>query len=183
MKVRKWLWPVVLLCLALTACDEKTPEGEGGDAAAPAADKDKAAAPAAAPTPPPPKEVTPTAADICGNLVAGAKAKDAGKVLGVSTQPTGQALGAEGAKDYLMGLLGTATCGAARVDGDKATVPLTTSAGGKDATFIKAPDGWKFDGAAFLAANPPPAPDKHAKGKAAPKAKAAKAKKGKHHKK
>lgn len=176
MKLRRVVWPVVMVCGALLAgplaCEEK-PQGEQEAAGAEGKTdslKEGAAKPgepveAASPTPPPPPPppATPPPAESCTSLINALKAKDDAKVASLSTPTTQQALGAEGAKDHVTQALSNGTCGAAKVEGDTATVAVTAGEAGQDVPFVKAADGWKFDGAAYLAKYP--VPEKAAKGK------------------
>lgn len=192
MKVRK-LVPLFVVCFLSVACEEKNEGGEAEAAAAPAAegaakDAGKAAdantqPAAAAPAPVPVAAKEPPAPgpqDICVALTGAVKTKDEAKVLASSTPATATALAVEGAKEHLMAALAPVACDVAKVDGETATVPLTGGAAPYEATFVKAADGWKFDGAAFLAKYPPAA--KAAKGKkgAAAHEKAGKKAHGKH---
>lgn len=170
MKVRKLVWPMFLVCGVFTAflpaCEEKTEEeappaaekaagGESGGATGAAMKKEEV------PPPPPP---APKPEEACAALVTAVKAKDEAKVLALSTAASATALTPE-AKEHVMGELGAATCGAAKVDGPGATVALTGGAEPQDAPFVKDGNEWKFDAAAYLTKYPPAA--KNAKGKAA----------------
>jgi len=155
-------------CMGLAACEEKQPEAQPG-AEAPAVAQPTEPKAVEAPKAP---EVAP--GEICKEVTAAAKGNDEAKLTSLVAGGA-EVLAGEGVKDALVGALGGATCGEAKIEGDKAIVPLTTGAGKKakavDGPFIKGADGWKFDCADWLAKNPV----KAAKGK---KAKAGK-KKGK----
>lgn len=170
MTARKAVWPVVVLSfVSIAACEEKTaaPEQTAPVAVVPAADAKAAEGAAGAPKAaegaeagaagavPVVKEVAlPSPQDVCNQLVEAAKGKDEAKVLVLSTPATQTAFAAEGAKDHVLGTLAAASCGVAKVDGDSAVVPLGNTEPAQEATFSKAADGWKFDGAAFLAKYP-----------------------------
>lgn len=158
MKVRKLVGPVVMLCLALAACEDKS---ETEEAPAPAETKPAEPAPPPKPAEPP----SPSPQEVCGALTNAAKAKDEAKLTALVSKSSTEALAAEGAKEHLLGALGTALCGAAKVDGDNATVPLTGGETPQDATFVKQPDGWKFDAATYLSKYPAPEKEKPGKGK------------------
>ena len=165
MKVRKLVWPMFLFCVVLTACEEKT-EGEGEKEAIPAEGVKPAEAPPPAPPPPPKEPAMPPPAEVCTSLINAIKAKDEAKVLSLSAPTTPGALGSEGAKEHLMTTLAAANCGAAKVEGDNATVAVTAEEVNQDLPFVKAADGWKFDGAAYLSKYPPAdKAAKNAKGK------------------
>lgn len=167
MTARKAVWPMFVLSFVfVAACEEKNaaPEQAAAAAAAAAAEakpgtEAAAAAGAAkgveAAAPAPVKEVVlPSPQDVCNQLIEAAKAKDEAKVLVLSTPATQTAFAAEGVKDHVMGTLAAASCGVAKVDGDNAVVPLGATEPAQEATFSKAADGWKFDGAAFVAKYP-----------------------------
>ena len=96
-------------------------------------------------------------------MVNALKGKDEAKLAALSTPATQGALGAEGAKDHLTDSLSNGTCGAAKVEGDNATVAVTAGEAAQDVPFVRSSDGWKFDGAAYLAKYP--VPEKAGKGK------------------
>lgn len=174
MKVRK-LVPVFVVCFLSVACEEKNEggeaeaapiaEGAGKNAAVKTADTPAPSA-AAAPAPVAAKEPpAPGPQDICTALVGAVKAKDEAKVMASSTAATASALVAEGAKEHLMAALVPVACGTAKIDGEMAVVPLSGGEAPMEAAFVKGGDGWKFDGAAFLAKYPAA---KSAKGKKGP---------------
>jgi len=165
MTVHKFVLPMFVLSLMTVACEEKkaadaeatsgtpaaaeaAPAVPASEAAAQAADANGVAAPAVQ------EAVLPGPQEVCVALTEAAKAKDESKILAASTPATATAFAAEGAKDHIVAILAGATCGTFTIDGDSATVALGTSEPIKQATFSKAADGWKFDGAAFLAKYP-----------------------------
>jgi hypothetical protein len=116
-------------------------------------------------------EVTP--AMVCATLLDAAKAKDDAKFLANATDVTAQAMSDAATKETIYTLLGgTATCGDATVEGERATVPVTVAADKRDIPFVKIGDAWKFDSAEYMNKYPA-APEKGKKGK---KGKAAKGK-------
>ena len=116
-------------------------------------------------------EMTPAA--VCGMLLEAAKAKDDAKFLANSTDVTAQAMSDATTKETIYGLLGgTATCGEATVEGERATVPVTVGTEKREIPFVKICDAWKFDSAEYMNKYPA-APEKGKKGK---KGKAAKGK-------
>jgi hypothetical protein len=118
-----------------------------------------------------PAEVTPAA--VCATLLEAAKAKDDAKFLANSTDVTAQAMSDATTKETIYTLLGgTASCGEATVEGERATVPVTAGAEKREVPFVKIGDAWKFDSAEYMNKYPA-APEKGKKGK---KAKAAKGK-------
>lgn len=159
MKVRKLVGPVVMLCLALAACEDKSETEEAPAAPAEA----KPAEPAPPPKPPEPPQPSPQ--EVCGAVTNAAKAKDEAKLGTLVSKSSTEALAAEGAKEHLLAALGTALCGAAKVEGENATVPLTGGETPQEATFVKQADGWKFDAGAYLAKYPAPEKEKPGKGK------------------
>lgn len=175
MTVHKFVVPMFVLSLTTAACEEKKAGDAGATPTTPAAEAIKsippseaaaaAAAPAAAAANATEKGAAeaiavakeaalPGPQDVCKALTEAAKAKDDSKILAASTPATATAFASEGAKDQIISILAGATCGTATVDGDSATVALGTVEPIKQATFSKAADGWKFDGAAFLAKYP-----------------------------
>lgn len=190
MKVRK-LVPLFVVCFLSVACEEKNEggeaeaapaaEGAAKEAAAKAGDAAQPSAAAPAPVPVAAKEPpAPSPQDICVALTGAVKAKDETKVLASSTPATATALAVEGAKEHLMAALAPTACGVGKVDGESAIVALSGGEVPYEASFVKAADGWKFDGVAFLAKYPLAA--KAAKGKkgAAAHEKASKKAHGKH---
>jgi hypothetical protein len=186
MQVRNLVWPLFVVCFLVTGCEEKNeaPEAEAAPAEGAnkeAAGKEGAAKPAespqpvaAAPVPAAAKEPpVPGPQDVCTALTGAIKAKEEPKVLASSTPATATALAAEGAKEHLMAALAPVACGMAKVDGETASVPLTGGEAPYEATFVKAADGWKFDGVAFLAKYPPAAKGKGKKAAAHDKGKKA----------
>ncbi len=159
-----------LSCLGLVAC-------EGGEEEAPAAEAPKPAEqPAAAPAEPPKPEPMPQQA--CAELAAAAKANDEAKINSLLAAGGAEILAGEGVKDAVMATWSTATCGEAKIEGDKATVAIMSGPEGKDAKeapFVKAEGAWKFDLAAYLAKYPVDM----GKGKKGKKGKKAKGKKTK----
>ena len=171
MTVHKFVLPMFVLSLMTVACEEKkagdaeatsgTPVAAEAAKAAPASEPAAADAAAAAQAtdanglPAAAKEAAlPGPQEVCIALTEAAKAKDDSKILAASTPATATAFAAEGAKDHIVAILAGATCGTFTIDGDSATVALGTAEPIKQATFSKAADGWKFDGAAFLAKYP-----------------------------
>jgi hypothetical protein len=167
MSVHKFVLPMFVLSLMTVACEEK----KAGDAEATSGTPVAAEAAKAAPASEPAAAAATPAADanavaaakeaalpgpqeVCVALTEAAKAKDDSKILAASTPATATAFAAEGAKDHIVAILAGATCGTFTIDGDSATVALGTAEPIKQATFSKAADGWKFDGAAFLAKYP-----------------------------
>ena len=182
MKANKVSWPLVALMGLVAACEEKSStepmEAEAGKPAAgkgaqegAAANLPPPAAQAPTPPPPPPPPPMPSPAEVCANVVAAVKSMDDAKIAGLSTPATTAAVATKEAKDHLAKGLGAGTCGAAKVDMDKATVTVTIAGAPVDVPFVKLPDGWKFDGAGFLEKNPAKAHGKkagkgeHGKGK------------------
>lgn len=165
MTARKLVWPLFVVSFVnVAACEEKN-AGSEQPAAAPAAAAEAAAAnaneaakaadAAAATATAQVKEAPmPSPQDVCNSLIEAAKAKDEAKLLVLSTPATQTALATEGAKEHVFGTLAAATCGVAKVDGESAVVPLGATQPAQEATFSKAAEGWKFDGAAFLAKYP-----------------------------
>lgn len=154
MKLNKVSWPLMALLGAAVACEEKsTPEAAEAEAGKSAEGKAVAEAPPPppppAPTPPPPPPM-PSPAEVCANVVGAIKSMDDAKISGLSTPATSAAVAAKDVKDYLGKALGGGTCGAAKVDMDKATVMVTSGGASMDVPFVKLADGWKFDGAGFL---------------------------------
>lgn len=171
MTARKAVWPMfVLSFVTVAACEEKNAapeqpaaaaaaaaaaEAKPGTEAAAAAGAAKAVEAGAAAAPAAVKEVVlPSPQDVCNQLIEAAKAKDEAKLLVLSTPATQTAFAAEGVKDHVIATLAAASCGVAKVDGDNAVVPLGATEPAQEATFSKAADGWKFDGAAFVAKYP-----------------------------
>jgi hypothetical protein len=158
MTVRKLVLPMFLVSFMTVACEEKkASEAEATSGTPAAVDASK---PAAAPTEPVAavpvvkEAVLPGPQEVCNSLVEAAKSKDDSKILAGSTPATATAFSADTAKEQIISILAGATCGAATVEGDSATIALGTAEPIKEATFSKAADGWKFDGAAFLAKYP-----------------------------
>ena len=161
------------LSLGLAACEKEgeqpveQPATPGATAEAP-----KPGAPAEAPKP-----AEPTVTEICNQLTAAAKANDDAKLSSLASGD----LAAEGVKEHIVTGLAGGSCGEGKVEGDKATVPLTQGEGKtattKELPFIKADGGWKLDAAAYTSKYPA----EGAKGKKAKggKAKGKKGKKGK----
>lgn len=170
MTVHKVVLPMFLLSFLTVACEDKkasdtetTPAAPAAGEASKTASNDSAAIPPTASAPAAAtaeaaqavkEAVLPGPQDICSAIVEAAKAKDDSKILAASTPATATAFAADGVKDSIMGVLSTATCGTPVIDGDNATVTLGTVEPIKQATFSKAADGWKFDGAAFAAKYP-----------------------------
>ncbi len=162
MKLRILVGLLSMSMLGLWACEdsgekeaEKAKEQQAQEAAKAQAEQkaaeQKPAEPAAeAPKPPevPPKQ-------ICDEAVAAAKAKDEAKLVGYVSGDFGSV---EGAKEELTKFLAPAACGEPKVDGEKGMVPLTVGAGKKakkqELPVVKAADGWKIDGQAFLEKHP-----------------------------
>lgn len=116
---------------------------------------------------PEPAKVEQTPVQACTTLIGAATAKEDSTFLANSTEATAQAIGDPATKDMVYGLLGTnATCGEATVDGDKATVAVTTGKEKRDIPFVKIGDAWKFDAAEYMNKYPP-VPEKAKKGKKA----------------
>jgi glucose/arabinose dehydrogenase len=144
MKMRALVGLLSLSCLSLVGCEE------GGEATDQPADAAKPAEqPAAEPAKP-----EPTPQEACTQLAAAAKAADEAKVTSMLAPGGAEALAAEGAKEAVMATWAQATCGEAKVEGDKATVSITAGTETKEATFVKAEGAWKFDLAAYLAKYP-----------------------------
>lgn len=171
MTVHKFVLPMFVLSLMTVACEEKkAADAEAATIAPGAAEAAKSVAPsevaAANAAPAAAAAVAESAAvakeaalpgpqDVCKALTEAAKAKDDSKILAASTPATATAFGSEGAKEQIITILAGATCGAPTIDSDtSASVALGTAEPIKSATFTKAADGWKFDGAAFLAKYP-----------------------------
>jgi hypothetical protein len=195
MKVRKLISLIVPMCACLVgglaACEEKAdgePEikkdeagaaeaAKGGDAVKAEAVKVEAAKPA---EPVAVKEpMAPPPAEVCAALVTAIKAHDEPAVLGLCAPSAAGDLAAPGAKDHVMMALARVTCGAAKVEGDKATVEVTGGAMAQQVPFTKVADTWKFDAAGYLAKYPPMEKAGKHKGKDAAKGKVH----GKKHKK
>lgn len=189
MTAHKFVLPLFLLGFVTAACEEKqapapTPEA-AADAKAP-----EAAAAAAEPT----KGGEPVVAaakdvpvvgpqEVCGAIIDAAHNKDDGKIVSLSTPATATAFNAEGAKDHVIKTFAAAACGAPKIEGDSATIALANTTPPQEATFSKSADGWRFDGAAFLAKYPVKAVKEAAKkavGKAQKKGKEIKKKHGVH---
>lgn len=177
MKVSKVVWPLCVVGFFAVACEDKNeaaaPAADAAPAAAAAEDANKkvadaAAVPVVAPVAKEP--AIPGVDEVCKGLVEAAKGKDEAKVLAVSTANTVQAVGVEAAKEHLFTILGESSCGVVKSTGDESIVTLSAGEASYDAQFIKSAEGWKFDGAAFLAKYPPVA-KKAAGKKAAGKAK------------
>ena len=158
MTVRNLVLPMCLLSFMTVACEEKKaqePEAMPGAAASAEAAKPVPAAAPVAVMPPAPKEAAlPGPQEVCQGLVEAAKAKDDSKILATSPPATATAFGAEGVREHVIGTLAAATCGEAKLAGESATTSLGGSEPVQEATFTKAVDGWKFDGAAFVAKYP-----------------------------
>jgi len=177
MKLRILVGLLSMSMLGLWACEdsaekeaEKAKEQQAQEAAKAAEQK------AAEPKPAEPAAEAPKAPEVppktvCEEAVTAAKAKDGAKLV---TYVSGDFGAVEGAKEELEKFLAPAACGEAKVAADKGMVPLTIGAGKKakkqDLPVVKAADGWKIDGQAFL--------EKHPVKKVKAK-KGAKAKKGK----
>lgn len=165
MKLRTIVGMLSLSLTGLWGCEESAEQP-----AEQPAEEGQAAAPEAQPAP---EETAPelTPQEVCTQAVEAAKADDEAKltalVSGDLTQGT--------AKSHLVAGLSGGTCGEGKVDGEKATVPVTAGAGKKATTkevpLVKAEDGWKIDLAAYQAAYPEKAKrgkkGKRAKGKRA----------------
>ncbi|MBC7792261.1 MAG: hypothetical protein H7Z43_01015 [Clostridia bacterium] len=118
-------------------------------------------------------KVEQTPVQACTTLIAAATAKDDATFLVNATEATAQAVSDPATKDMVYGLLGAnAACGEAAVDGDKATVAVTSGGEMRDIPFVRIGDTWKFDSAEYMNKYPPQ-PIKTLKGK---KAKGAKSK-------
>lgn len=161
MTVRNLVLPMCLMSFLTVACEEKKAsevEATPGTAASAEANKAAveaapvAAVPVAAPVVKEP--VLPGPQEVCQGLVEAAKAKDDSKFLATSTPATATAFGAEGVREHVLTTLAAATCGEAKITGDSATLSLGGTEPAQEATFSKAVDGWKFDGAAFVAKYP-----------------------------
>jgi hypothetical protein len=161
MKLRILVGLLSVSMLGLWACEdsaekeaEKAKEQQAAEAAKAAEQKaaePKPAEPAA--EPPKPPEVPPK--QVCDEAVAAAKAKDEGKLV---AHVSGDFGAVEGAKEELTKFLAPAACGDAKIEGEKGMVPLTIGAGKKakkqELPVVKAADGWKIDGQAFLEKHP-----------------------------
>ena len=174
MKVRKLVGPLMMSCAVLTACEEKPPEVASpvAEAAPVVADKP----PEAPPAPKEPAMLPP--ADACAALASAFKAKDDAKIMAGVTPETMPALADAALKEHVGALMAAATCGAAKVEGDKATVSITSGEAVQEVPFIKSAEGWKMDGPAYLTAYPMPKKGKGGAGKGHPAA--GKGKKHKH---
>ena len=167
MSAHKFVWPLFLLGFVTAACEEKSAPPEATPAEAPKAAE---VAPAEAPKAPE-ASATPAGApsapvaaakeaaivgpqEVCGALIEAAKSKDEARILALSTPATATAFNAEGAKDHILTTLAGASCTSAKIEGDAATVTLGGTKPAQEASFSKSVDGWKFDGAAFLAKYP-----------------------------
>jgi hypothetical protein len=134
--------------------EQKAPEPEGQPAGDVAAAEQE-------PAPPGP-------ADVCGQIIEAAKAKDEGKLLALCTPGSAEALAATD-KDAVFTAIATGACGAAEEDGDKATVALAAGEKALELPLTKVADAWKFDTVAYLAKYPrtakKPEPGKKKRGK------------------
>lgn len=158
MTAHKFVWPLFLLGFVTAACEEKpapatvAPEASADAKAAPAAEAPKAGEPAAAAVAKEIPVVGPQ--EVCGAIIDAARIKDDGKIVSLSTPATATAFNADGAKDHVFKTFATAACQPAKIEGDAATVVLGNTTPPQEATFTKTADGWRFDGAAFLAKYP-----------------------------
>ena len=197
MKVRKLISLIVPMCACLVgglaACEEKA-DGEpeikkdeaGAVEAAKGGDAVKAEpvkVEAAKPVEPVAVKEPPAPAEVCTALVGAMKAHDEPAVLGLCTPSAAADMAAPGAKDHVMTSLASVTCGAAKVEGDKATVEVTGGAVAQQVPFTKVADMWKFDAAGYLAKYPPMDKAGKHKGKEAAKGKVHAPVHGKKHKK
>ncbi len=168
MKLRVFLGVITLSTLGLVACEEggETPTDTPPPPAAPTT-----------PTPPPAEapKPEPTPVDACNQLLTAVKDNNAEGLAAVTAPAALETLNAEGNKEHVVASLTGGACGEAKAEADKATVPVTVGADKEAKTvevpFVKVPEGWRFDAAAFLEKNPA------GKGKKAKKAKKAKTKK------
>ena len=174
MTVRNLVLPICLVSFLTVACEEKKASDAeatpGTAASAEAAKPAPVAAPVAAvpPTMPVKEPALPGPQEVCQGLIEAARAKDDSKILATSTPATATAFGADGVRDHVIETLAAASCGEAKITGDSATLSLGGTAPAQEASFSKAVDGWKFDGAAFVAKYPVKmAKDKLDKGKKA----------------
>lgn len=175
----------LLSMLGLWACEDggETTDQPAVEAPPPAPEEAKPAEPEKAP------EATPD--EVCGQFTAAVKAADQDKIAALLAPGGAEALAGEGVKDAVTRTFGNATCGEAKIDGDKATVMITVPPAedakpakkakkkAKDAKpaeptsmevpFMKGADGWKVDLGSYLAAHPVEAGAKGKKGKKAKK--------------
>lgn len=158
MTATKFVWPMFLLIFSTAACEEKTAAPEATEAkpaeTAPVAEAPKAEAAPVVAAPAAKEAALPGPADVCTTLCEAAKAKDDSKFLSLSTPATQTVLAADGAKEHILKTLGAATCGAVKLEGESASINLQGTTPAQEATFTKTADGWRFDGAAFLAKYP-----------------------------
>ncbi len=157
MKLHTVVGLLSLTCLGVYGCEEKAaPEQPAAEAPKPAAEAEKPAAePEKAAEAEKPAEPGP--ADACGKLVEAAKAHEAEK-FNAMVEGADALTATPGVHAAVLTTIGSGTCGEAKVEegGEKATVALQMGEGkeAKELPFVKTAEGWKLDGAAYLAKNP-----------------------------
>lgn len=132
---------------------EETPEAPPAtdEALAPAEGGAEAGAADAAAKEPVPEAPGPAA--VCAEVLAAASAKNVEELVGDSLEGAAELITAD-TIEHVAATLAEGACGEATVDGEKATVPVKVGEETRELGFAKAGDAWKFDAAAFLAANP-----------------------------
>jgi hypothetical protein len=177
MKRRTVVWLVALSLGGIVACEETAEtdpvDNEAiapapADEKAPAGERQRAGEQAGEAEP-----GAPGPADVCGEIVEAAKAKDEGKLLALCTPGSADSLAAAD-KEAVFTAIAASACGAATAEGGKATVAVTAGEKAMELPFTKVADAWKLDTAAYLEKYPP------AKAEGGKKKKKATKKKAKH---